>query len=326
VKYVDIPGTDLRPSALALGTATYGSAIPEDTAFRMMDAFAEAGGNVFDTANVYASWLPDGKGASERTIGKWLAAQGRGEGFLVSTKGAHPDLGTGRKRVSRADIRTHLSQSLDRLRTNRVDIYWLHRDDPDVPVGEIIGWLSEITDEGLVRAVGCSNWTVARQREAAAYAESRGVAGFCASQIDWSLAAYAPGCDLGGGMLYMDDATLAFHEETRTPVFAYSSQAGGYFAGKFDAALERPGCDPALRARFAQPTNVARLAAARRLALRKGVSANQIAVAWLVEQSFPVVAIVGPRIPEQAADSFAAGGVRLTAEEVAFLRGGGGRG
>jgi aryl-alcohol dehydrogenase-like predicted oxidoreductase len=105
MKYVDIPGTDLRPSALALGTATYGSAIPEGTAFRMMDAYAEAGGNVFDTANVYASWLPDGEGASERTIGKWLAVQGRGGEFLVSTKGAHPDLGTGRKRVSRADIR-----------------------------------------------------------------------------------------------------------------------------------------------------------------------------------------------------------------------------
>lgn len=320
----DLPGIALPSSVIGLGTGSYGTAIPEDRALELLDAFAGGGGNHVDTAHVYAAWAPDGAGASERTIGKWLASRSRRSEMLIATKGAHHDLKTYQKRMTRQAVAQDLAESLDRLGTDYVDLYWLHRDDEAVPAAEILGWLNEHVRAGLIRAIGCSNWSVARQREAAGAAAEGRLVGFAASQVRWSLAAFhLPPGDSGSGMVAMDDEMLAWHAETHVPVVAYSAQAGGFFSGRYagDTDPAAPGVRKGVLTHYACEANFRRLAAARALADEHGCTANQVALAWLLGQPFGVCALCGCRTVAQLADSCAAADVTLSAADVARLSG-----
>jgi aryl-alcohol dehydrogenase-like predicted oxidoreductase len=333
MKYLPLPNTSLIPSVLCLGAAQYGTGIPADTAWALLDAFAEQGGNFVDTARLYGDWVPGGEGASERTIGAWLKRRsGRAE-LVLATKGAHPDLATMHiSRLSPAEITADLGASLDALDTDYVDLYWLHRDDLAVPVGEILDILNEHLAAGRIRAIGASNWTVARLEAAAAYAQAHGLISFCASQIGWSLARANPGVIPASGMLYMDDPTLAYHRRTGLPVVAYSSQAGGFFSGKYRRHVlsEAEGPDGSSEARqvlpvpslYADAGNFARFDRAHELAARHNRTSNAIALGYLLSQPFPVYPIVGCRTVEQVRASCAASDVRLTAVEVAYLESG----
>jgi len=325
MKKLALPHTEIAPTVIGLGTGSFGTAIPAADAFALMDRYVELGGNLLDTAHVYGAWVPGGAGASERTIGAWLASRGCRRDVVLATKGAHHDVGTYEKRLTAAAIHQDLHESLSRLGTDRVELYWLHRDDPDVPVGEILGWLNEHVAAGLVGAIGCSNWSVERQRAARRWAEASGKVGFCASQVRWSLADFQlPPGDTGSGMLSMDDAMLAWHRETLLPVMAYSSQALGFFSGRY-ASDTRPGA-PGIRDRvltcYATEANFRRLAAAQRIAAGRGCSANQVAVAWLVHQPFGVCALTGARTLAQLEDSCGAAVVALAAADVAALAAG----
>jgi len=314
LKHQNLPGTDRSASVIVLGTAWYGTTIAESDAFAMLDAFVERGGNFLDTANSYFRYRPGGEGKSETTLGAWLKHASRRD-VLIGTKGA--DQG-----MDRRTIRDQLAESLDRLGTDFVDFYWLHCDDPNVPVGEILGWLNELVDEGRFPAFGCSNWRVARMREAAGYAAANGIRGFAASQIGWSLARVNPQV-AGGSQVFMDDETFAYHLETRMPLVGYSAQAGGFFAGKYDPDEPLPGTEPnpAILRFYGTDDNYAKLARVKKLAAGKGCTPNQLATAYLFSQSFPGFAIAGCGNVAQVIDSAGAGDVELTPADVAALEG-----
>ena len=323
MRYFDLPGTDMSPAVIGLGTGSYGTAIPEDGALRLMDLYVESGGNFIDTAHVYAAWVEGGEGASERTIGKWLASRGARSDVLIATKGAHHDIRTHAGRMNVEAVRSDLHESLDRLRSDHVDLYWLHRDDRAVPVGEILSWLNEHIEAGLIRAVGCSNWLADRQRAAAAWARDNGRLGFCAGQVRWSLADFhLPPGDSGSGMCSMDEEMFAYHRRTHVPVVAYSPQARGFFSGRYGPGADAtaPGFREEVQLHYGTEANCRRLAAARRLAAERGCSANQVAVAWLLHQPFGVCALTGARTGEQLADSCGAADVRLSEADLRCLR------
>jgi aryl-alcohol dehydrogenase-like predicted oxidoreductase len=312
MRYSDIPGTSLKPSAICLGTGGFGSSTPEEDSFRLLDLFAENGGNFLDTAHIYAAWLANGVGASERTIGKWVKSRGNRSKIVVGTKGGHPDLKTMQiSRLKPADIRQDLKESLERLQFDSVELYWLHRDDPAIQVGEILGVLNELQSEGKIGAFGCSNWSVGRIQQSHAWAQKNGKRSFCASQIAWSLA-LATDPPEGAGMVYMDDQTERFHRETRLPQIAYSSQANGLFAKPIPEG-------GAFRGGYNHAINIKRWHKTQEIAKRHGCSPNQVAVAWLLAQPFPVFPIVGAHKPEQVRDSCGAVKVTLTADEVHAL-------
>src|SRR5688500_14279535 len=125
-----------RSSPLALGTADFGSSIPAAESYRLLDAFVAAGGNHLDTAHDYASWIPGGDGASERTIGEWLRHAGGRDRLLIATKGGCTQ--NGGKRIRRDVLRSEITLSLERLGVPCVDLYWVHRDDPAVPVADLL--------------------------------------------------------------------------------------------------------------------------------------------------------------------------------------------
>lgn len=297
---------DLPPlSVIALGTSGYGSSIPESTAFAMLDTFAAGGGNLLDTAHVYAAWLPGGTGQSERTIGRWLRQSGLSSLIVVATKGGHPLLTSMEEHRVRPEAIAHdLNESLDRLQCSQVGIYFLHRDAEDIPVGELLTALEDHRRAGRIMAYGASNWSVPRLTEAAAWAHAHGIPGFVLDQPGWSLAERRADA-LWSGVVYGNQELLDWHRTTSMATMAYSSQANGWFAKDVPA--------------YDTDRNRTRRERAQVLATRRNCTPTQIAVAWLTNQSFPAMAVVGPGTPEQLTDSINAGSIPLTPDECVFL-------
>jgi len=300
-----LPGIATPCSAIVLGTGSYGSAIPLDEAFALLDAFAAAGGTFLDSAHIYAAWLPEGTGASERTVGAWLAARGLRGRMVVGTKGGHPLLDDmGHSRLRPIDLEQDLDESLTRLALPRIDLYWLHRDDPGIPVDEILGALQAPLRDGRIAAIGASNWSWRRLDEAAACAAKRGWTGFSASQICWSLADFAPEHCFGGGMCGMDAETLDWHGRSRLAQVPYSAQANGFFAKPLDQA-------PAHLPQYDAPVNARRWQSAQKIAARHGVSPNAVALAWLLQHPQGGFGIIGPKDRRQLEDSLMAADLEL---------------
>src|SRR2546426_539997 len=126
-----LPSTDFSVSAVCLGGMTFGHPLDEKATFTLLDRFVDHGGNFIDTARIYSDWVPGEKRRSERVLGDWLTARGNRSHVVISTKGAHPFIESLTvPRTSAAEIRDDLEGSLKRLRTDVIDLYWLHRDDP----------------------------------------------------------------------------------------------------------------------------------------------------------------------------------------------------
>jgi 1-deoxyxylulose-5-phosphate synthase len=306
MKYLRFEPLERDLSRLVLGTA-YVADWPEEEAFALLDAWVEAGGNTIDCARQY------GDGAAEEVLGRWLAAR-RPDVMTVITKGAHhvthglehdPD----QKRVTPADITADLEDSLDVLGVARVDLYFLHRDDPAKEVGPIVEALDEHRRAGRIATFGGSNWTTARIAEANAFADANGLERFSASSPGFNLAEQNEQ-PWPGTVSARDRESREWYRRTQTPLFAWSSLAGGFFAGVRNPELDRV---------YLNERNLERLRRAEELARRLGVTANEVALAWVLHQPFPTYALIGPRNPAELHESLAALDVELTPEDVRRL-------
>ncbi|WP_407572075.1 aldo/keto reductase [Deinococcus altitudinis] len=323
-----IPGTDLSPSVLALGTVPIGSKLGQAESFALLDAYVAGGGTFIDTARSYSDWLPGERSSSEKTIGRWLAARrshgggGLRDRLVLATKGGHPpleDMHSGR--LSQSEIRSDLEGSLRDLGAGHIDLYWLHRDDLAHPVEDVIDTLSGLVQAGQIRYYGASNWSPARIEAANRYAQSAGKPGFVANQMMWSLADANPGSVTDDTLEEMGAATLELHRRTGLAALPYTSQALGFFGGKYARGAELPSTPAAVRVQrtFFNDANFGRLDRVNAVAARLGWTPTQVALAYLRAQPFPVFPIIGPRTPEQLADSLPAGELMLDAETAAWL-------
>lgn len=313
MNFFTLPGIARPLSALCLGTANYGSAYSPEQSFALLDAFAEAGGNFLDTAHVYADWLPSGHGASERTVGAWLRARGVRERFVVATKGGHPLLETmERSRLHPEDLSQDLTESLERLGTDHIDCYWLHRDDPAVPVGEILSALNEHLTAGRIHALGASNWRPERLRLAAEYAQAHDLTGFAASQVGWSLAVPNTSGDHWYDMLYMEAEALDFYCKSEMKVIPFSPQAGGFFAHPYDEGDSK-------YALYHNSVSRSRWERVRQMADARSVSPNALALAYILTHPCGGAAVIGPRTVAQLQDSIKAVDLDLSEPERRFL-------
>jgi len=284
---------DRRVSRLVLGTLLVDPAV--------LDEWVRLGGNAIDTARVY------GDGAAERDLGAWLASRPdvRDELVLI-TKGAHPD--GARRRVTRADIAADVAASLEAL-GRPVDVYMLHRDDPALPVGPIMEWLNEHLRAGHVRALGASNWSCERIDEANAFAAGHGLEGFCCSSPHLSLATQNEQ-HWDDTRSARDPAILAWHERTQMPLFAWSAQARGFFAGHASESVDRV---------YDNADNRERRRRASALAGQLGCTTNQVALAWVLQQAFPVYAVVGARTVAQLREAVGALELDLTEDDLRWI-------
>lgn len=305
MRYRRFAPLDRDVSLLVLGTAWFGEET-EAPAFELLDEWAALGGNALDSAREYglSRW-----GESEEVISRWLRARDCRGDIVVGTKGAHHRI-VGEKRVTPEAIREDLEASLAALRTE-IDTYLLHRDDPSKDVGPIVELLNEYRRAGKIRAFGASNWSTARIDEANAYAAAHGLERFTFSSPNLALARQnePPWPE---ALSASDPESRAWYDRTQMPLFAWSSQASGWFSGRYspDADVVRV---------YDSEGNRERLRRARELGERKGADANAVALAWVLHQPFPTCALIGPRNVEELRTSVAALDVALTDDEARWL-------
>jgi aryl-alcohol dehydrogenase-like predicted oxidoreductase len=315
---INLPGTHLAVSPLCLGGTMLGDTISEAASFALLDRFVALGGNFLDTARIYSDWVPGEYRRSERILGDWLQARGHRSRLIVATKGAHPFIDSLMvPRTSAADIRDDLEGSLRTLRTDVIDLYWLHRDDVTRPVGHFIDLLNAFLREGKIRAFGASNWTTDRIRAANEYAHTTGQSGFVANQPFWCLGCAQSRPPPFTGYVKLDAAMYRFHLETGLAVVPYTSQASGFFSKLALPPAARPAGFE--NHEFHTPPNLAAGRIVLHLATAKHVTPSAIVLAYLWSRPFPVVPIVGSRTAAQLEDCAAALSVRLSAAELQSL-------
>lgn len=290
-------------SPLALGTAAFGTGIPRDTAFSILDAYIELGGNLLDTAAVY------GMGVSEQTIGDWMKGRGTRSQVVISTKGGHPSLPDWQRRLTEADIRADMECSLRYLKTDCVDVYFLHRDDEEQPVEVIMPILDKLVREGKARRIGASNWTVARINEANAFARRNGMSEFSVSQIFWCGAVINKDGIYDPTLVAMDDTEHAGYAANRMPVMAYTSQAQGLFSHIRDRGYE--GLSEGMIRTYINPATKERASRILTVSHETGLSPTAISLAYLLEdkdvKAYPILGISRPERLIEAMGVFSLG-------------------
>ncbi|MBD8687422.1 MULTISPECIES: aldo/keto reductase [unclassified Rhizobium] len=297
-----IPGVAKPASVVALGFEFFPNFA---SASLTLDTFYEAGGNLFDTAYVY------GGGKTEAIFGDWHTSRNvPREEIVVIGKGAHsplcyPDM-----------IAKQLDQSLDRLKTDYVDIYFMHRDNTNVPVGEFVDAMDAEVKRGRIRSIfGGSNWTRERMDEAADYARKNGKAAPAALSNNFSLAEMLDPI-WAGCVAASDDAWKDWQRERQIPNFAWSSQGRGFFTER--AGRDKRDDEEVVRVWYSD-RNFDRRDRAIELARELGRDPIHIALAYVIVQPFPVIPLIGPRTIAELEDSLSALDIKLTPEQVRYL-------
>jgi aryl-alcohol dehydrogenase-like predicted oxidoreductase len=284
---VRIGPSDLDIFPLQLGCNVIGWMADENESFAILDAFVAGGGNAVDTADLYSRWVEGHTGGeSEAIIGRWMAARRNRPDIVVATKvGSHPDF----PGASRKSILGAADASLTRLQTDYIDLYYIHSDDPETPLEETIGALTELVAAGKIRYAGASNFTAGRLEEALRIADDMGGAKFVAVQPPYSL--------LNRDVFEGDLAAAVARHGLST--LTYSSLAGGFLSGVYRDGMQQPTGLRAVRAAGRLDDRGRRiLAALDEVARAHQTTVATVALAWLLAQ--PTVAA-----PISAADTAA---------------------
>lgn len=304
--YTDISHN--KTSKLIMGCDYMGTIVSETEAKNLFDSYCGMGGNHFDTAHLYCD------GESERVLGRWMKSKSRDSIFL-STKGGFPYHGCENSRLDEKSLRSDIEESLKRLKEEYVDLYYLHRDDADIPAGEIIETLNKFIKEGKTKSIGCSNWKAERIREANDYAKEHNLTGFCASQIKWSLAVTANSFSDDPTLVEMNEKELEFYKSENLKVIAFASQAKGFFSKYENGTLTGKA-----RERYLCEKNIARFNAVKEIAKNHGVTIASIVIAYIISQKNPIsLPIVGCKNTSQLTDTASCCDLILTDEEIKKL-------
>jgi aryl-alcohol dehydrogenase-like predicted oxidoreductase len=315
MQYGQLPGIDKPISRLVQGSVMVSTADPDYSNALLDDVFG-LGCTTFDMAHVY------GNGDVERAFGQWLGDRGLRDQVVILTKGAHHS--RDRKRVTPYDITADLHDSLARLKVDYIDLYILHRDDPDLPVGPIVEVLNEHHAAGKIGAFGGSNWTTARVQEANEYAAAHNLVPFVASSPNFSLAEQInppwDGCISIGGP--KGAAARAWYGDNQLALFTWSSLAGGFFSGRITRENRDTldsNADKLCLYAYGSDENFERLDRARILGEEKGLTIPQIATTYVLSQPLNIFALVGCRTKEEFQQNLIASELKLSAEEMDWL-------
>ncbi|WYP24813.1 aldo/keto reductase [Alkalihalobacillus sp. FSL W8-0930] len=305
MNHINISAVKKPISSLILGS-DYFTPQNQEKVNEMIEAFVEVGGNTIDTAYIYAG------GESEKAIGQWIDQASNRDILNIWTKGGHPNQHG--HTINQVELYDQLQTSLERLKTDHVELYALHRDDLTVRVEDILEWLNEHVQAGRIQAFGASNWSVERLQEANQYAAKNGMQGFSFSSPNLSLAKakepYWPGC------VSADQQMIEWHEQSKLPLFSWSSQARGFFTGRFTRDnLEN---EDLVRV-FYNDENWERYDRAEKLSKEKQCSLIEVALAYVLNQSFPTGAIIGPQNRQELQSCGRGASLTLSADEIAYL-------
>lgn len=289
---------------LVLGGNVFGWSADRDEAFAVLDAFVAAGGSQIDTADSYSRWVPGNHGGeSETIIGDWLASRGNRDRLFLGTKvGALPPLNN----LKRDTIAQAVEDSLRRLRTDHLDLYWAHRDDLDTPIEQTVAAFDALVQAGKVRYLGASNLAADRIEQSIKFAEANDLARYVAVQPLYNLLERAE-YENGVGPL------AAEHELAALP---YSALASGFLTGKYRRAITVDSVRAGGLSRYFTDRGYAVVDALAEIAAHHGVAISAIALAWLAAQPTVLAPIASARTPEQLTELLGVGKVSLCQDEL----------
>ena len=291
---------------LVLGGNVFGWTADRAASFAVLDRFVEGGGTMIDTADVYSAWVDGHKGGeSESMIGEWLKASGARDLVLIATKvgmmsgGLRPD-----------GVRAAAAASLDRLGIDTIDLYFAHKDDPDVPLDEMLGAFAELIDAGQVRAIGASNYTAERLAGALRVADAKGLPRFTAMQPELNL-------------LDRDQYEGALQQlcvAENIGVVPYYSLASGYLSGKYRSTDDLSKSPRGYKAKsYMEGRGPAVLAVLDGIAAETGATLSQIALAWVAQQPGVTAPIASATTVTQLEELLGSMKLELSADQLAAL-------
>lgn len=299
MKTITLDKTALKVSEVCLGGDVFGSKLDRDTTFRVLDRFREGGGSFIDTANVYSRDWANGYSVSERLLGEYLNSRGK-DSLIIATKGAHPNPRTMHTpRINKTELERDIDESLRSLGLERIDFYYLHRDDPSMPIGEILELMEDFVRAGKIRYYGGSNYSAGRIREAGEYAREKGIAGFSGISNMWSPAEQNAAAPLCGDdtLVCFTDNDLPAVGECGIAFLPYNSTAKGWFAKRAAGAVSA-----GLDATFANSQNLALLEKLKSDAAEGGISVQTALLRHIRSRQEQIVPITSVSRIEQLDD------------------------
>ncbi|MDR6972676.1 aldo/keto reductase [Leifsonia shinshuensis] len=303
-----IGSSDLEVFPLSLGGNVFGWTADRQTSFDVLDAYTAAGGNFVDTADGYSAWVPGNTGGdSERILGEWFDARGNRDQVVLATKvSQHPDF----KGLAPDNIRRAADASLERLKSDYIDLYYAHFDDESVPLEETVAALSGLVDAGKVRYIGISNYSPERIEEWFRITEREGLHRAVALQPHYNLVERA-----------YETSYRPIAEREGLGVMPYFALAAGFLTGKYrdGVTVDSPRAGGA--AKYLDETGRSVLAALDDVAAAHDASVASVALAWLAAQPTITAPIASARTTDQLPDLLASVGLRLTDDELASLDG-----
>ena len=285
----------------------FGWTADEKQSFAVLNAYAAAGGNFIDTADTYSAWAPGNLGGeSETIIGRWLATRGKREEMIIATKvGMHPKL----KGLSAKTIAAAAENSLKRLGTDYIDLYYAHADDEKTPLEETLGAFDALVRQGKARYIAASNYTAPRLAQALAVSDRDGLARYIALQQHYNLMER----DKYEGEL----ADLVIRERlSSVPYFALAS---GFLTGKYRPGSKVESQRAESAGAYLNEKGIRVLTALDEVATAHGISVTTTALAWLAAQPTVVAPIASARTTEQLPDLLRVAEVRLSNAELQRL-------
>jgi aryl-alcohol dehydrogenase-like predicted oxidoreductase len=297
-------GLSIRP--FVLGGNVFGMTADKAASFAVLDRFVEHGGGMIDTADVYSAWVPGHKGGeSESMMGAWLKQSGARDRVLIATKVGMMPGGLKPERIREA-----VQGSLDRLGTDVIDLYFAHKDDPDVPLGEVLGAFAELTDAGIVRAIGASNYSAERLAEALRLADEKGLPRFTAMQ---------PELNLLDRTQYEGPLQQLCIDEG-LGVVTYFSLASGYLSGKYREPGDLGKSPRGARVKpYLEGRGPAVLAVMDAIAAETGATLSQIALAWVAAQPGVTAPIASATTVAQLDELIGSVALKLSEDHLAAL-------
>ena len=302
-----IGDTDLDVFQLCLGGNVFGWTADQEESFAVLDAYVEGGGNFVDTADSYSAFAPGNSGGeSETIIGNWMAARGNRDSMVVATKVARLP---GRDGLAPDNIRAAAEDSLRRLQTDRIDLYYAHIDDPDTPLEDTLAAFGELVSVGKVRYIGASNYSAPRLAEALDVSRRLGLPSFVALQPHYNLVERA---------LYEGELEQLCEREGLA-CLPYFGLAKGFLTGKYrdGGVVDSPRAERAEA--YLDERGRALLAVLDEVAAAHSTSVAAVSIAWLRVQPTVVAPLASARNTSQLAELLPSASLELTSDELERL-------
>lgn len=296
---------------IAFGGNVFGWTADQTTSFALLDAFVDHGFNLVDTANMYSTWVPGHKGGeSETIIGNWLTRGGKREHIVLATK-VGMEMGDGTSGLKKDYIVKSVEDSLRRLQTDYIDLYQSHKDDEQTPLEETLEAYALLVKQGKVRAIGASNYSAARLKEALQISRSKGLPAYISLQPEYNL------YDRAGYEAELEPLVLA----ESVGVISYYSLASGFLSGKYRTAadLGKSARGAGIGERYLNPRGLRILAALDKVAAEQQTTPTAVSLAWLLQRGSVTAPIVSATTVSQLTEVLQSAELKLPAQAVRLL-------